>query len=123
MLKKSKTTRLRSRRVDLPKPVRYPLDVFFFRMEFTQHLDDYEHAQCVETFKWKCLICSLEAPDQVGLEMQHIGDGYVYKDGIDQKKWLCCNKCKNTYHLKCVTSEKEENIKFPFLCMFNECRK
>ena len=35
---------MRSRRVDLPKSCPYPLDVFFFRMEFTQHLDQYEHA-------------------------------------------------------------------------------
>ena len=33
-------------------------------MEFTQHLDQYEHARCVETFQWKCLICSIEAPDK-----------------------------------------------------------
>ena len=44
-------------------------------MEFTQQLDAYDHTQCVEAFKWKCLICSVEAKDQVGLEMQHIGDG------------------------------------------------
>ena len=92
-------------------------------MEFTQHLDAYEHAQCVESFQWKCLICSVEARDQVGLEMQHISDGVVYTDGIDGSKWLCCNKCKKTYHLECVTSEKEESIKFPFHCTFNECRK
>ena len=92
-------------------------------MDFTQHLDDYEHAQCVSAFKWKCLICSVEAPDQVGLEMQHIADGFVYTDGIDQKKWVCCNKCKYTYHLDCVTHEKEEKLHFPFVCTFNECRK
>ena len=46
-------------------------------MEFTQHLNQYEHARCVETFQWKCLICSIEAPDQVGLEMQHISDGFI----------------------------------------------
>ena len=33
-------------------------------MEFTQHLDQFEHARCVETFQWKCLICSIEAPDK-----------------------------------------------------------
>ena len=27
---------------------RLPTFYFFFRMEFTQHLDDYEHAKCVE---------------------------------------------------------------------------
>ena len=123
MLKKSKTTRLRSRPWIYPNYDPYPLDVFFFRMEFTQHLDQYEHARCVKTFQWKCLICSIEAPDQVGLEMQHISDGFIYTDGIDQKKWVCCNKCKKTFHLCCVTQEKEENIKFPFLCRFNECRK
>ena len=52
-------------------------------MDFTQQLDTYEHAQCVEAFKWKWLICSVEARDQVRLEMQHIGDGVVHTDGID----------------------------------------
>ena len=55
--------------------------------------------------------------------MQHISDEVIYTDGINQKKWVCCNKCKKTFHLCCVTQEKEENIKFPFLCRFNECRK
>ena len=68
-----KIIRLRSRPYIYPNLDSYPLDVFFFRMEFTQHLDQYEHARCVETFQWKCLICSVEAPDQVGLEMQHMG--------------------------------------------------
>ena len=123
MLKENKLTHLRSRPWIYPNHDPYPLDVFFFRMEFTQHLDQYEHARCVKTFQWKCLICSIEAPDQVGLEMQHISDGFIYTDGINQKKWVCCNKCKKTFHLCCVTQEKEENIKFPFLCRFNECRK
>ena len=78
-------------------------------MEFTQHLDAYEHAKCVDLFKWKCLICSVEARDQVGLEMQHIGDGVVYTDGIDHTKWVCCHGCKERFHLDCVTSEKPEN--------------
>ena len=91
-------------------------------MEFTQHLDDYEHAKCVELYGWKCYICCVEAKDQVGLEMQHIGDGVVYTDGIDGSKWICCQKCKKTYHLECVTEHKEGEIKSPFLCTFNECR-
>ena len=67
----------------------------------------------METFQWKCLICSIEAPGQVGLEMQHISDGVIHTDGIDQKKWVCCNKCKKTFHLYCVTQEKEENTNSP----------
>ena len=43
-------------------------------MEFTQHLDTYEHAKCADLFKWKCLTCSLEAKDQLGFEMHHISD-------------------------------------------------
>ena len=83
-------------------------------MEFTQHLDAYEHAQCVDLFKWKCLICSLEAKDQVGLKMHHISDGVVYTDEINGSNWSCCHKCKSSYHLGCVTPGKEENIMFPF---------
>ena len=30
---------------------------------------------------------------------------------------------KKTFHLCCVTQEKEENISFLFLCRFNEYRK
>ena len=55
--------------------VPYLLDVYFFRMEFTQHLDQYEHARCVETFQWKCLIYSVEAPDQVGLKCSILAKG------------------------------------------------
>ena len=40
------------------------------------------------------LICSVEAKDQVGLELQHIADGVVYIDGIDGTMWVCCQKCK-----------------------------
>ena len=57
---------------------RLPACYLFFRMEFIQHLDYYEHAKCVELYGWKCYICCVEAKDQVGLEMQHIGDGIVY---------------------------------------------
>ena len=91
-------------------------------MEFTQHVDDYEYAKCVELYSWKYYICCVEAKDQVGLEMQHISDGIVYMDGIDGSNWICYQKCKKTYHLECVTKEKGE-IKFPFLCTFNECRR
>ena len=44
-------------------------------MEFTQHLDQYEHARCVETFQWKCLICSIEAPDKWGLKCSTLAMG------------------------------------------------
>ena len=101
----------------------YPLAISSLKMEFTQHLDDYEHAKCVELYGWKCYICCVEAKDQVGLEMQYIGDGIVYTDGIDGSKWISCQKCKKTYHLECVTEDKEGEIKSPFLCTFNECRR
>ena len=67
---------------------RLPACYFFFRTEFTQHVDDYEYAKCVELYGWKYYICCVEAKDQVGLEMQHIGDGIVYTDGIDGSKWI-----------------------------------
>ena len=51
-------------------------------------LNAYDHAQCVQMYGWKCLICSLEAKDQLGLELQHIGDGIVYINGIDGSKWV-----------------------------------
>ena len=92
-------------------------------MESTQYIDDYQYGKCVELYGWKYYICCVEAKDQVGLEMQHIGDGIVYTDEIDGSKWICYQKCKKTYHLECVTKEKEGEIKFPFLCTFNECRR
>ena len=64
-------------------------------MEFTLDFEAYHHAQLVQQFGWKCLICSVEAKDQMGLEEQHLADGVIYTDNIDGTKWLFCNKCKN----------------------------
>ena len=36
----------------------------------------------------------VEAKVQMGLEMQHISDGVVYNDGIDNSKWVCCHGLK-----------------------------
>ena len=51
-------------------------------------LNPYEHAKCVQLYGWKCLICSVEAKDQVGLELQHIADVIVYINGIDGTMWV-----------------------------------
>ena len=123
MLKKNKTTYLRSSRVDLPHHYYYPLNVFLFRMEYTQQLNDYEHAKYVELHERKCLICSMEVKDQVGLEIQHISNDIIHVDRIHHTKQVCCYKCKKTYYLECVTSQKQENIKFSFLYTFNEYRQ
>ena len=91
-------------------------------MEFTQQLDAYEHAQCVEAFKWKCLICSVEARDQVGWKCSISVMGL-----FTLMESMVLGGCAATNARKLinwtVTSEKEENIKFPFHCTFNECRK
>ena len=61
-------------------------------------LDPYEHAKCVQIYGWKCLICSVEAKDQIGLELQHIADGVVYIDGIDgtKRRYAARNARKHT---------------------------
>ena len=92
-----------------------PACYFLFRMEFTQHFDDYELAKCVELYGWKCFICCVEAKDQVGLEMQHIGDGILYTDGIDGSKWICCQKYKNTWRV--LLKIKKEKSSFPFFAL------
>ena len=86
-------------------------------------LNPYEQAQCVQMYGWKCLICSVEAKDQVGLELQHISDGVVYTDGFDGSKWVFCGKCKQTYHLTCVHPNKPDPTEWPFLCTFLECKE
>ena len=87
-------------------------------MALPVELNPYEHVKCVQMYGWKCLICSLEAKDQVGLELQHIANGIVYIDGIDGSKWVCCNKCRKTYHLSCVCPNQPEPTKLPFSVPF-----
>ena len=56
-------------------------------------------------------MCSIEAKDQIGLEMAWLGDEkVVYTDGIDGSKWECCNGCKKCFHLSCVTGDTEEQV-------------
>ena len=90
-------------------------------------LDSYHHAYALSCFGWKCLVCSIEAKDQIGLEMARLGDEkVVYTDGIDGSKWVCCNGCKKCFHLSCVTGDTEEQVEargWPFLCTFNQCKK
>ena len=52
---------------------------------------------------------SVEAKDQVGLELQQIADGVVYIDGIDGRKWICCQKCKKIYHVVCVCPNQPQH--------------
>ena len=40
-------------------------------MAFSLNVEAYHHVQMVQQFGWKCLICSIEAKDQMGLE-EHI---------------------------------------------------
>ena len=86
-------------------------------------LNPYEQAKCVQIYGWKCLICSVEAKDQVGLELQHIADGVVYIDGIDGTMWVCYQKCKKTYHLACVCPNQPQPTEWPFVCSFLECKQ
>ena len=49
-------------------------------------LDPYHHAYALSCFGWT-LVCSIEAKDQIGLEMAWLGDEkVVYTDGIDGSK-------------------------------------
>ena len=78
--------------IDLP----YLLAIFFFRMAHPVELNPYEHAKCVQIYGWKCLICSVEAKDQMGLNCSIYADGIVNIYGIDGTMWVCCQKCKIT---------------------------
>ena len=100
----------------------YLLTISFFRMAHPVELNLYEHAKCVQIYGWKCLICSVEAKDQLGLELQHIADGVVYIDSMDGTKWVCCQKCKKTFHEACVCPNQPEPTEWPFLCSFLECK-
>ena len=85
-------------------------------------LNPCEHAKCVQIYGWKCLICSVEAKDQVGLELQHIADSVVYTNGIDCTMWVSCQKCKKTYHMACVCPNQPPPTEWPFVCSFLECK-
>ena len=113
-----------------PQVYRQPFFVFFPQMAHnTQTYDSYIQAYSASIFGWKCLICSVEAKDQDGIEMQHIGSGTtIYTDSIDGTKWLCCATCRCKFHLTCVTvgtkeSETQINSRGSFICTFNGCRK
>ena len=105
--------------IDLP----YLLAIFFFKMAHPVELNPYKHAKCVQIYGWKCLICSFEVKDQVGLELQHIADGIVYIDGIDGTMWVCCQKYKKTYHFACVCPHQPQPTEWSFVCSFLECKQ
>ena len=89
-------------------------------------LDPYLHAYACECFGWKCFICNEEAMDQIGIEEQFLADGYVvFTDSLDHSKWVFCTTCRKPFHLKCVTTQTEHQVKlkgWPFICTFNECQ-
>ena len=100
---------------------------FCFRMSTEnngQH--SYLDAYAASCLGWKCLICSKEAQDQIGIHMQFVGDEkVVFTDSIDDSKWVFCTTCKQAYHLSCVTSCTEQQVEakgWPFICSFNECQ-
>ena len=103
------------------------LVVCYFRMTSKAiELDPYLHAYASDSLGWKCFICNEEAKDQIGIEEQFLADYYVvFTDCIDGSKWVFCTSCKKPYHLKCVTSDSEQQIQikgWPFTCSFNECQ-
>ena len=89
-------------------------------------LDPYLHAYACECFGWKCFIGNEEAMDQIGIEEQFLADGYVvFTDSLDRSKWVFCTTCRKPFHLKCVTTQTEHQVKlkgWPFICTFNECQ-
>ena len=102
---------------------RLTLDPLAYSFRMTSkpiELDPYHHAYACDCLGWKCFICNKEAKDQIGLEDQFLADGYtVFTDSIDGAKWVFCTTCKKAFHLKCVTSETEEQIHskgWPFTC-------
>ena len=75
-------------------------------------IDAFYHAYALSIFGWKCLICNIEAKDQVGIEMAWLGDEQVvYTDSIDGSKWVCCNVCKEAYHLAVLLPKLRSKLK------------
>ena len=85
--------------------------LFFLEMSDSKpvKLDPYHHADALSCFGWKCLVCNIEAKDQIGLEMAWLGnEKVVYTDSIKGSKWVCCNGYKKCFHLSCVTSDTKQ---------------
>ena len=77
-----------------------------------------------EYFKWKCVICSIQAPSPLQLEQQHMLYEYSVYSDVDNVKWVKCDECMNPYHLKCATSDCESKMSAQhFVCTFMACMK
>ena len=72
----------------------------------------------------KCFICDIPSKDPLGVHDQLLqSEKVVFTDRSDGSKWVNCDKCGKIYHLKCVTSETEQEVsKKVFVCTFNGCR-
>ena len=35
---------------------------------------------------------------------------YMYTDGFDGSKWVCCNACRKYFYLSCATSDTEQQV-------------
>ena len=111
-------------KVEVVTRLNRPACLLFFRMN---NQDAYLQAYAVTCLGWKCFICNEEAKDQIGIQMQFLGDGQVvFTDEVDGSKWVFCTGCKQAYHLQCVTSCTEQQLEakgWPFTCTFNECKQ
>ena len=85
--------------IDLP----YPLAIFFFRMAHPVELNPYEHAKWVQMYGWKCLICSFEAKNQVGLNCSILLTALCTSMVLmDQSRYTAINARKHTMWLVSV---------------------
>ena len=53
----------------------------------------------------------------MGLEMQHIGDGIVYTDGINGYKWICCQNARKPITWNVLLKKKKEKSSSPFFAL------
>ena len=98
-----------------------PACYFVFRMALPVELNPYEDAKCVQMYGWKCLICSVEAKDQVGLNcsilLMALCTSIVL---MDQSGYAALNVGKHTMCLvSALISQNQQNCLFS---TFLECK-
>ena len=54
-------------------------------------------------FNWKCIVCSIIASSPLHLNDQWLVEHGLYTH-VDNELWIKCDKCYNTYHVKCLLS-------------------
>ena len=88
------------------------------------HINPSLSVQEAEYFNWRCVICSIQALSSMHLEDQHMLYEYSVYTDVDNVKWVKCDECMTTYHLKCATNKPESKMSCEhFICTFMAYKK